>query len=64
MRTSVRRKKNGKCYFYYSCATRREGNLSSPNRKSHRAERIELAVWALVSELLTDAEGCTLAWTR
>jgi site-specific DNA recombinase len=55
MRTSVTRKKDGKRYFYYSCASRREGNLSScPNRKTHRAERIEPAVWDLVSELLTD----------
>jgi site-specific DNA recombinase len=57
MRTSVTRKKDGKCYFYYSCASRREGNLSScSNRKTHRAERIEPAVWDLVSELLTDPE--------
>jgi site-specific DNA recombinase len=57
MRTSVTRKKDGKRYFYYSCASRREGNLSScPNRKTHRAERIEPAVWDLVSELLTDPE--------
>jgi site-specific DNA recombinase len=57
MRTSVTRKKDGKRYFYYSCASRREGNLSScSNRKTHRAERIEPAVWDLVSELLTDPE--------
>jgi len=57
MRTSVTRKKDGKRYFYYSCASRREGNLSScENRKTHRAERIESAVWDLVSELLTDPE--------
>jgi site-specific DNA recombinase len=57
MRTSVTRKKDGKRYFYYSCASRREGKLSScANRKTHRAERIEPAVWALVSELLTDPE--------
>src|SRR5215210_6259209 len=58
MRTSVTRKKGGKRYFYYSCASRREGNLSScSNRKTHRAERIEPAVWDLVSELLTDPEA-------
>jgi site-specific DNA recombinase len=57
MRTSVTRKKDGKVYFYYSCASRREGNLSScHNRKTHRAERIEPSVWGLVSELLTDPE--------
>ena len=57
MRTSVTRKKDGKRYFYYSCASRREGNFSScPNRKTHRAERIEPAVWDLVSALLTDPE--------
>jgi site-specific DNA recombinase len=57
MRTSVTRKKDGKRYFYYSCASRREGKLSScANRKTHRAERIEPAVWDLVSELLTDPE--------
>jgi site-specific DNA recombinase len=57
MRTSVTRKKDGKCYFYYSCASRREGNLSScENRRTHRAERIEPAVWELVSNLLTDSE--------
>jgi len=57
MRTSVTRKKDGKVYFYYSCASRREGDLSScENRKTHRAERIEAAVWGLVSELLTDPE--------
>src|SRR5215210_2124238 len=57
MRTSVTRKKDGKRYFYYSCASRREGNLSScPNRKTRRAEIIEPAVWNLVSELLTDPE--------
>jgi site-specific DNA recombinase len=57
MRTSVTRKKGGKVYFYYSCASRREGNLSScENRKTHRAERIEPMVWDLVSELLTDPE--------
>jgi hypothetical protein len=57
MRTRVTRKKDGKCYFYYSCASRREGNLSScPNRKTHRAERIEPAVWGLVSALLTEPE--------
>src|SRR5215210_1778399 len=57
MRTSVTRKKGGKRYFYYSCASRREGNLSScPNRKTHRAERIEPAVWGLVCALLTDPE--------
>jgi site-specific DNA recombinase len=57
MRTSVTRKKDGKRYFYYSCASRREGNLSScPNRKTHRAERIEPAVWSLVVALLTDSE--------
>ena len=57
MRTSVTRKKDGKRYFYYSCASRREGNLSScSNRKTHRAERIEPLVWDLVSTLLTDPE--------
>jgi site-specific DNA recombinase len=57
MRTSVTRKKDGKCYFYYSCASRREGKLSScANRKTHRAERIEPAVWELVTALLTDPE--------
>jgi site-specific DNA recombinase len=57
MRTSVTRKKDGKRYFYYSCASRREGNLSScSNRKTHRAERIEPAVWGMVSALLTDPE--------
>jgi site-specific DNA recombinase len=57
MRTSVTRKKDGKRYFYYSCASRREGKLSScANRKTHRAERIEPAVWDLVSALLTDPE--------
>jgi len=57
MRTSVTRKKDGKRYFYFSCASRREGNLSScSNRKTQRAERIESAVWHLVSELLTDPE--------
>jgi site-specific DNA recombinase len=57
MRTSVTRKKDGKRYFYYSCASRREGKLSScSNRKTHRAERIEPAVWDLVSALLTDPE--------
>jgi site-specific DNA recombinase len=57
MRTSVTRKKDGKRYFYYSCASRREGNLSScENRKTQRAERAEAAVWGLVSALLTDPE--------
>jgi site-specific DNA recombinase len=57
MRTSVTRKKDGKRYFYYSCASRREGKHSScSNRKTHRAERIEPAVWNLVSALLTDPE--------
>jgi site-specific DNA recombinase len=57
MRTSLTRKKNGKRYFYYSCASRREGNLSScSNRKTHRAERIEPAAWDLVSALLTAPE--------
>jgi site-specific DNA recombinase len=57
MRTSVTRKKDGKRYFYYSCASRREGKLSScANRKTHRAERIEPAVWNLVSVLLTEPE--------
>src|SRR5215210_9330597 len=57
MRTSVTRKKDGKRYFYYSCASRREGNLSScSNRKTHRAERIEPAVWGMVSALLTDPQ--------
>ena len=57
MRTSVTRKKDGKRYFYYSCASRREGKLSScSNRKTHRAERIEPAVWDLVSALLTDPD--------
>jgi hypothetical protein len=55
--TSVTRNKNGKSYFYYCCASRREGNLSSsPNRKTHRAERIEPTVWDLVLALLTDSE--------
>ena len=63
--TSVTRKKDGKSYFYHSCASRREGNLSScPNRKTHRAERVERTVWDLVLALLIDSEGCTLAWTR
>ena len=57
VRTSVTRMKDGKRYFYYSCASRREGKLSSCiNRKTHRAERIEPMVWDLVSELLTDPE--------
>ena len=57
MRTSVTRKKDGKRYFYYSCASRREGNLSScENRKTHRAGRIEPMVWDLVSGLLTNPE--------
>lgn len=50
------RKKDGKRYFYYSYASRREGNLSCANRKTHRAERIEPAVWDLASALLTDPE--------
>ena len=57
MRTSVTRKKDGKRYFYYSCAKRREGRVSPcNNRKTHRAERAEALVWELVSELLTDPE--------
>jgi hypothetical protein len=57
MRTSVTRKKDGKRYFYYSCARRQEGSLSSwPNRKTHRAERIEPARWNLLPVLLTDPE--------
>jgi len=57
MRTSVTRKKDGKRYFYYSCAKRREGRQSPcNNRKTHRAERIETLVWGLVCELLTDPE--------
>ena len=57
MRTSVTRKKDGKRYFYYSCAKRREGRESlCHNRKMHRAERIESMVWGLVSELLSDPE--------
>jgi hypothetical protein len=48
-----RPKKDGKRYFYYSCASWRKGNRASlredklsscSNRKSHRAERIELAL--------------------
>jgi hypothetical protein len=70
---SVAPEKDGKRYFYYSCASRLKGNRASlrkdnlsscSNRKSPRAERIELALWALVLELLTDPEGCTLAWAR
>ncbi len=57
MRTSVTRKKDGKRYFYYSCAKRREGReCLCHNRKMHRAERIESMVWGLVSELLSDPE--------
>ena len=57
MRTSVTRKRDGKRYFYYSCASRREGNISScANRKTHRAERVEPTVWNLITELLTDPE--------
>ena len=42
---------------YTAVARWREGNLSScSNRKTHRAERIEPAVWGMVSELLTDPE--------
>jgi hypothetical protein len=64
-------KQDGKRYFYYSCASRRKGNRASLRednlsscfkRKSHRSERIELALWYLASALLTDPEGCTLAW--
>src|SRR5215207_9087932 len=57
MRTSVTRKSDGKRYFYFSCASRREGKHSSCiNRKTHRADRIEPTVWDLVSALLTDPE--------
>jgi site-specific DNA recombinase len=63
MRTSVTRKKDGKRYFYYSCASRREGNLSScPNRKTHRAERIEpagVSSWPCSPT----RKGCASAWT-
>lgn len=57
MRTVVTRKKDGRRYFYYTCANRRDvRSIACSNGKNYPAERIESEVWAFVSGLLTDPE--------
>jgi hypothetical protein len=53
----VTRKKDGRRYFYYACARRRNGRgRLCTNGKTLRAERAEALVWGLVTDLLTDPE--------
>ncbi|MBA3426136.1 MAG: recombinase family protein [Rubrobacter sp.] len=41
-------------YNYYRCQTRQQEGLDAcPHKKNHRAEEVEEAVWAFVSELVT-----------
>ena len=52
-----RRSREGPYYHYYRCQTRRRhGEEACPNGKSYRAERLEGAVWDLVSDLMQDPE--------
>jgi hypothetical protein len=44
-------------YHYYRCQTRRRpGEEACPNGKSYPAEKLEGAVWELVSDLMSDPE--------
>jgi site-specific DNA recombinase len=57
MRTTVTRKKDGKRYFYYTCANRRDQRSKEcTNGKTLRAQRTEDAIWDLVMGLLSDPE--------
>lgn len=52
-------------YHYYRCQTRRRhGEEAYPNGKSYPAEKLEGAVWDLVSGLMSDPERlrCDLEW--
>ena len=55
MKTNVTRKAT-KRYYYYFCKKHREEQDTCPNGKNYRADKLEPAVWELVSELLQDPE--------
>jgi site-specific DNA recombinase len=55
MKTNVTRKAT-KRYYYYFCKKHREEQDTCPNGKNYRADKLEPAVWELVSELLQNSE--------
>jgi hypothetical protein len=55
MRTNVTQKV-AKRYYYYICRKHHEEREACPNRKSHRADKVEPDVWRLISELLQKPE--------
>jgi site-specific DNA recombinase len=55
MRTNVTQKV-AKRYYYYICRKHHEERAACPNRKSHRADKVEPGVWGLISELLQKPE--------
>lgn len=55
MKTNVTRKAT-KRYYYYICKKHYEDQDTCPNGKNYRADKLETAVWELVSELLQNPE--------
>jgi site-specific DNA recombinase len=52
MKTNVTRKTTKRYYYYYFCKKHHEEQDTCPNGKNYRADKLEPAVWQLVSELL------------
>jgi transcription elongation factor Elf1 len=55
MKTNVTRKPT-KRYYYYYCKKHYEEQDTCPNGKNYRADKLEPAVWELVSKLLQNPE--------
>jgi site-specific DNA recombinase len=54
---------HGKIYYYYECR-RRDCKRGTCKEKAIRAERVEAALWQIVSSLLTDPERTRIGFER